>query len=135
MAKVSGIVTLDGQPVEGATVTFTPKGGGPTSFGITGTDGSFVMKTGSGRDGAAVAEHQVAVILSMVAGGTAAQAKPDDLAPAMSNEVGGGGAAKVIPPRTVWLVPEKYSKPESSGLTATVPSGGLSGHKIELTKK
>ncbi|HVJ66442.1 MAG TPA: carboxypeptidase-like regulatory domain-containing protein [Caulifigura sp.] len=138
IAKVSGVVTLDGAPVEGATVTFQPKAAGPTSFAITNPDGTFTMRTGSGREGAAVGDHMVGVSLSITAGGSAPQGggSQNDLAPVMQNELqsSGGGAAKVVAPRTVWLVPERYSKAESSGITVTVPSGGLTGHKIELKK-
>jgi hypothetical protein len=135
LAKVTGIVTLDGKPIEGATVIFQPKSPGPTSFGVTGPDGSFSIRTGSGRDGAAVGDHMVGVSLSMVAGAPSA-GSADDLAPPIASEVAGTAqAAKASAgPRVVWLVPEKYSKPESSGLTATVPSGGLTDYKLDLKK-
>ncbi len=135
LAPVTGVVTLDGKPVDGATVVFSPKGEAPMSMAITGMDGKFELKTGSGRPGAAVGDHGVGVILSLTTGGSPPPTSDDGLAPLLPSEAAGGQAvAKHVPPRTVWMVPEKYSKPESSGLTATVPSGGLADYKLELKK-
>jgi hypothetical protein len=135
LAPVTGVVTLDGKAVDGATVVFSPKGNAPMSMAITDLQGKFTLKTGSGRAGAAVGDHAIGVILSMTTGGSPPPQSGDGLAPPLASELGGGQAVqKYIPPRTVWIVPEKYSKPESSGLTVTVPSGGLTDHKLELKK-
>ncbi|QDT54333.1 hypothetical protein Pan44_23620 [Caulifigura coniformis] len=135
LAPVTGAVTLDGRPVDGATVVFSPKGEAPMSMAITDLNGKFELKTGSGRPGAAVGDHGIAVVLSITSGGSPPPVSPDGLAPLTPSEAGGGQVvAKHVAPRTVWMVPEKYSKPESSGLTATVPSGGLTDYKLELKK-
>jgi hypothetical protein len=137
LAPVTGVVTLDGKAVDGATIIFSPKGNAPLSTAITDLQGKFTMKTGSGRPGAAVGDHAVGVALSMTAGGSGPPPSSDGLAPPLPSELSGSQAAaqqKYVPPRTVWVVPEKYSKPESSGLTVTVPSGGLTDHKLELKK-
>ena len=129
-------MTLDGKAVDGATVIFSPKGQAPMSMAITDLQGKFTLKTGSGKPGAAVGDHGIGVALSLTAGGSGPPPSNDGLAPPLPSELGGSQAAqqKYVPPRTVWVVPEKYSKPESSGLTVTVPSGGLTDHKLELKK-
>jgi hypothetical protein len=136
LAPVSGILTLDAKPIEGATVVFTPKGDGTMSMATTDPAGKFVMKTGSGRNGAVVGDHSISVTLTMTTGGSKATTETSDgLAPPLANELQTGSAAKAaVPPRTVFLVPEKYGSPSSSGLSVTVPSGGLSDYKLELKK-
>ncbi len=129
-APVSGVVTLDGKPVEGAAIIFSPKKEGTMSMAISDADGKFVMKSGSGRKGAAVGDHNVTVNLSV---STEAEVKTTDdgLAPAMPNELG-SDVPKPKPARVGFIVPERYSKP--GALSVTVPAGGLSGHKLELKK-
>ena len=100
--------------------------------------GRYEMRTGSGRQGAVVGEHSVTVQLALAppTGPTDAPGRIDEgLAPPLAQESGGSGAA--APKRTAkttFVVPEKYSKAETSGLTATVPDGGLSDYEINLTK-
>src|SRR5262249_36492736 len=51
--RVKGVVTLDGNPVQGATVTFIPDGrSGQSATGITQEDGSFRLTTLKENDGA-----------------------------------------------------------------------------------
>jgi hypothetical protein len=130
-AKVTGVVTLDSKPVEGATVTFAPKGKGSMSMGLTDAEGKFELKTATGKTGAAVGDHDVLVALSITLGKPAAEAKPEDLAPAFDAQ--GRPEGTEAGPVTRWIVPEKYSKP--GALKATVPSGGLIDHKLDLTSK
>ncbi len=63
-APVSGQVTLDGEPVENATVTFTPIGGaselGPGSTGRTDAAGNYSLElVGEESPGAIVGTHRV----------------------------------------------------------------------------
>ncbi len=44
-ASVSGVVTLDGGPLERGTVGFAPTGGGMRAAGIIQSDGSYTLKT------------------------------------------------------------------------------------------
>ena len=60
VAKVSGIVTYKGQPVEGAEVTFTPETGNP-ALGITGADGRFEPTTYDAGDGAVPGKHKITI--------------------------------------------------------------------------
>ncbi|MEW4561764.1 hypothetical protein AB1K70_04520 [Bremerella sp. JC770] len=62
---VSGMVTLDGEPLKTARVIFTPerKGDsaivGPISFCITDDQGQFALNTTSGKPGAMIGNHKV----------------------------------------------------------------------------
>src|SRR5687767_5188166 len=67
---VSGTVTLDGKPVEGATVTFHLVGDdteGRPATGQTDKTGTFRLTTG-GEDGARPGEYKVVVVKSVLAG-------------------------------------------------------------------
>lgn len=130
IVPVSGMVIFEGNPIEGATVVFTPKKEGAMSMAMTDQDGKFVMRTGSGRNGAAVGEHDVTVILSVTAPETG-KTTEDGLAPAMPNELG-PDAPKPKPAKVGFFIPERYSKP--GALSVTVPSSGLTEHKLELKK-
>jgi hypothetical protein len=129
-AKVSGVVLLDGKPVENATVTFSPKEKGAISVGITNPEGQFTMKTVTGRAGAVVGDHDVMVALNITFGDETSTIQPGDLAPPQAGEPG------YVAPKasgTRWIIAEKYSKPGL--LKATVPAGGLTDHKLEVTAK
>lgn len=57
---VTGVVTLDGQPLADARVTFQPHVGSP-SAGTTDTSGRYELRYTRTRMGAAVGEHQVSI--------------------------------------------------------------------------
>jgi len=62
--KVSGKVTLGGQPLPNASVTFTPSDGSP-SFGLTDAEGKYNLVWGQQRgkriEGAQIGEHSVTI--------------------------------------------------------------------------
>jgi len=51
---VTGVVTINGEPVEGASVTFAPAEGGRSAFGSTGADGSYELDYTPGDKGAKI---------------------------------------------------------------------------------
>jgi hypothetical protein len=65
-ANVTGKVTLDGQPVTGGEVLFSPlaangeKSAGKSGVGKVAADGSFAVSTYGNGDGAVVGKHRVA---------------------------------------------------------------------------
>jgi hypothetical protein len=67
IVPVSGQVTLDGDPVAEATVSFEPVGEGnepqlgPGSFGVTDAEGRYTLETVDRRRGAVVGEHRVTI--------------------------------------------------------------------------
>ena len=60
LGKVSGIVLLDGNPVSGATVEFTPDEGS-TSYGITNGKGDYTLQYLPDRPGAVTGHHTVRI--------------------------------------------------------------------------
>jgi hypothetical protein len=114
LAPVSGVVTYKGSPVEGATVTFSPQGAGRAAAGTTGADGRFTLTTLQPGDGAMPGEYGVAV--SKVK--TISQELSNEEMQKYIEEHGGPP-----PTETQSLLPEKYARADSSGLTATVKEG------------
>lgn len=120
---VTGKVTLDGAPIKGATVTFSPVegGGGKAAAGIADADGLFKLSDmGSGTEGAVAGEYQVGVLWF----------KPSPDSSNATGESGGGESvqkddaksrAGVSGPDS--LLPTAYQDPKTSGLTATVVKG------------
>ena len=126
-APVSGTVTYNGNAVEGATVTLQPAAGSTDLKPATGTtdaSGNFTVQTFvSGADFAAGAmPGDYAVTVTKQSGTT--------MTPEQMLEAGQPGAT---PDEPASELPEKYSDPSTSGLTATVGPGGVSDLKLELT--
>jgi hypothetical protein len=65
LGTVSGVVTLDGQPLPNAVVNFTPTGEGRPSTAETDEEGRYSLIYLQGVDGAIVGEHVVSVELIM----------------------------------------------------------------------
>ncbi len=60
LAPVTGKVTLDGEPLEGAQVEFNPMQGNP-SYGTTDGQGNYVLKYTKDKPGAVVGSHVVRI--------------------------------------------------------------------------
>lgn len=107
---VSGTVTLDGKPAAGAQVMLIPEDGGRPAEGTTDDSGGFNLRTFEASDGALPGRHAVTVVSRRISGVNAdADGLEGDVAP---------GGVKVE-----WLVPQRYSDPKTSGLTAEVVKG------------
>jgi hypothetical protein len=63
---VTGTVTKGGQPVAGATVTFNPVDGGPSSAGRTNDEGKFALVSQMGKAGAVAGTHKATVAKAQV---------------------------------------------------------------------
>lgn len=117
VVPVSGTVTLDGQPLAGASVSFQPTGSaatpGPGSTAVTDAGGRYVLKTAetAQRTGAVVGNHVVRI--------SAAQdqraADDDSQRPAAKDPV-----------------PAQY---RDQGVPFTVPAGGTDKADFPLTSK
>jgi hypothetical protein len=100
---VAGTVTIDGQPLAKAMLTFYPPSGRP-SYAKTDAGGAFRLACFEESDGAQLGAHRVSV--------TAVE-QPD-------------------PSTMKWLAPKKYSDPNRSGLRYTIDQA-TEDLKIELT--
>jgi hypothetical protein len=118
LGTVSGRVTFDGQPVTIGTVRFWPQSGRPAT-GELDAEGYYQLKTFVEGDGALVGTHAVTIEALEVVG---AAPQVDSLEQEMQ-VFSDPATARVKAQRIQWLVPERYSSPQTSRLTATVESG------------
>lgn len=119
MAPVKGKVLLDNAPIEGAAVMFVPSGGGRPALGSTNAAGEFELMTFATGDGALLGEHKVSITKKEISGVVSEDGLSGSVAP-------GGIQEK-------WIVPERYSQAETSGLTAKVERG-MQPIEFKLTK-
>jgi hypothetical protein len=121
LGKVSGRVTFKGKPVPTGTIMFHPDEG-PTAVGAIGPDGTYTLTTVKPGDGAIVGSHRVTIQATTVGPGSLAD--PKSFEEEMQLAQRKDPKAKVLVPGQVeWIVPEKYSRPDTTNLTATVQSG------------
>jgi hypothetical protein len=103
MAPVSGVVTYQGKPVPKGTITFVPLAKeGRNAIGELDSQGHYTLQTEEPGDGALLGDYQVTIA-----------AREDPILDYIPK--------KPVKPKL--LVPEKYGKPDTSGLKATVKSG------------
>lgn len=104
LTPVNGVVTLEGEPLEGAVVLFQPEEGGKPATGLTDAAGAFTLTTFEPGDGAQVGVNSVAIT--------------KELPSTSSADVEEGEITDVelgTPPR--------YASPMLSGLTIDVQKG------------
>ncbi len=100
-----GLLTLDGQPVAGASIVFMPQGGGRPALGRTDQGGRYTLTTFEKGDGAPPGAYSVAISLERMG--------PND--------------------ELESLLPRKYARPETSGLVVEVSPRGSNEFSFELT--
>lgn len=119
LVPVSGKVTLNGQPLSGAHVTFLPTGEtrGTGADGRTDAEGVFQLKARHRGPGAVAGTYKV-VISKMV--------KPDgsDITPEDATPPVLSGAKEILP--------GQYSSHAAATLTASIPQEGTSDLKFEI---
>jgi hypothetical protein len=113
----SGVVTLDGKPVDGAQVVLVPAGEGTTgAFGVTNSSGRFELRAYAEKPGAIPGEYKAQVSKTI-------EVK-------LKGSVDGGDAV-----RFDYAVPGKYTGAKTSGLTVTIPDSGNRDINLALTSK
>jgi hypothetical protein len=113
LSPVSGKVTYNGEPLDGATVTFVAADGG-VATGITDAQGTFTLITGANA-GAAKGSYKVTirkVAEREVPEGMKGETDPTKMMSMMMK-------GKSIPEPSS-LIPARYGDPNASGLTAEV---------------
>jgi hypothetical protein len=116
IGRVTGEVTFKSKNVPEGTVTFYPVLGGRPAIGRIQPDGVYRLSTFASGDGAVLGDYTVAIEAKHVASSAPA---PKSLEEELAQE----GATVPIRTTIEWLVPERYSSAESSGLTAVVNGG------------
>jgi len=148
---VEGMVTLDGTPVEGVTVTFKPAGGaGLMAFGLSRADGRFTLNaTRGGKAGAGTAVGDYAVTLIKTKGGyeivegptapeTPSTPPPDIETAKAEYEKWAREQAQRKPrplPPVEYLIPKAYGDEKTSGFKATVKKGRNRGDAFRFDLK
>jgi hypothetical protein len=127
---VSGTVTFNGAPLEGADVILhTTSEGGHNASGRTDSQGKFTLSTyispSENPEGALPGSYKVSISKMEASTGTT----PEQMMQKMATG-GGPKAAPDFEPKSA--IPEKYRDPTTSGLTATVPEGGDQAMTIDL---
>jgi hypothetical protein len=114
MHSVSGTVTMDGKPLDGASVVFNPvTEDGLLAAGKTNADGMYELRTQE-QAGAVAGSYKVTVLLTKVTGTRKNPDSDDDL-------------------KMTYIVPSTFSDPETSGLEAKVP--GPESYDFSLTTR
>ena len=84
LASVTGTVTLDGEPLEGAAVVFAPTSAGATAYGRTDAQGRYEMMFSDDEKGAWLGENIVRISTEDVGSGDS-PARPE-VVPAIYNQ-------------------------------------------------
>ncbi len=116
---VTGVVTLDGEKLEGAIVTFRPKNGTDAATGKTDHEGRFRLTTFDSNDGATAGDFVVTVT------------QYEEVIPPE------GYNSDTSPPLPApkLLTPPKYADFSKSGLAYSVSDKGKNEFEIALQKK
>jgi hypothetical protein len=129
--KLEGVVTLNDQPVPGATVTFIPTGSGPPASGLTDETGTFRLTTYNTGDGVKEGEYKVTVKVSEAGSGGGAGPDVNDPAAttkAMAEYAKKSRENKAADAKKKPVVHLNYSDAGKTPLRQQVPSDG----KVEL---
>lgn len=116
IAQVTGVVTLDDEPVEGASVSFRPIGGGRHANGSTDKEGRFHLSSYGARDGAALGKH-VVIVTKMVPSKAGAKRLERARAAGIDDSLIDTSMAEYEN-----LLPARYADPATSGLEVEVTS-------------
>jgi len=127
LVPASGVVTLDGNPIDGATIVFVPRDFNTqrNAYALTGASGSFRMTTLKDNDGVlpgtyivTVTKHEKSGTIIVIPG-------------EFDQET---GAPLTFEP-SVNRLPAVYENEASTPLEITVPKGGTKTATFELTSK
>ena len=115
---VEGVVTLDGQPVEGAIVTFQPvtEGQGTSAGGRTDASGKYTLTVTTGDGGAGAGTTPGEYMIGVTKNAVEEIGAHDENADSGGDQGVEGDAGES-------LVPLRYNNPRTSGLTGTVAPG------------
>lgn len=115
VVTAAGTLTFQGKPLEHYQVMLFPQDGRPAA-GMVDAAGKFVLGTNEPGDGAPAGSHRLAVTW---------------VGPP-STDPGQGIMEFTPPPPPKIKIPDKYTNPETSGITVEVPESGSDAIVIEL---
>ena len=129
--EASGVVTLNGDSVEGASVVAAPQDGGKyPAKALTDSDGYFELKAFPAKEGAVPGKYKVMITKTVEINADGSE-RPQADAETPEMTASGDHAA---PASGGWknALPKQYANPNDSGLTVDIPAGGITGIQFEL---
>lgn len=117
LTKVMGMVTFNGEPLSKATVALHPAEGKYAAFGRSDSNGRFTLETFDPGDGAVAGQYIVTVTKTDLEY-ESDPIEPDTKPPLYQAEQS--------------MIPDAYSMPATSGLTAAIPSSGNADINLSL---
>jgi hypothetical protein len=134
---VSGTVTLDDKPVDGARVAFTPTSttGTAAASGVTDANGRYKLTTRNPGDGALPGNYLVMISKTETGGAPASEAIKPGMSDKEKEKAAYLKAGKKADPKFTDLVPPKYKNPGTSGFKAEVTKGGKNEFDFPMTSK
>lgn len=128
---VTGKVTLDGKPVAGASITFTPVDRKEGEVAVGGTDESGMyslnLLKGEVKDGAWPGAYKVSISKEELVGGKTGDSNLEESFSSL-------GMPSGRPARAKSLIPAKYGRAMTSGLSFEVKRGEENTANFELSK-
>ena len=131
VVPVSGKVLYNGEPVEGAIVSFMGEEAPKSAVGETDAEGVFQLTTFDDNDGAVPGQHTV-TITKIQEEGPKAESQPVSKAAARNLQLGAGQVARQFAKKK-HLLPPKYADSKKSGLTRMVSADSTNDFTFELT--
>ena len=151
MHPVSGTVTLDNNPVEGATVVFASDDGKKTFAGVTDASGKYTISGSGNKDGAEAGSYKVLITKSKGMSGDASAGSADYMkhmekaAKENAKASGGPGPGPAMPPSSPTAaagankskgdLPGMYSTAGTTPFTVKVPADGPQNFDLKTDKK
>ena len=117
IGAVSGVVLIDGEPVEMASISFHPDSG-RASVGRTNDKGEYVLNYTRGKKGALIGNHKITISTRYVAETNYSPIKDDQEGPVEKS-----GADLIRSKGRKEMVPEKYRDPDKTVLSRVVEPG------------
>jgi hypothetical protein len=113
-----GSISYNGKPLDGAIIVINPKqGNSPAASSVSDADGNFDLQAFPPDPGAVAGDYSV-IVTKM--------STPEQKFSAEGSDGSSSG------PPAVSLIPKKYSRPDQSKLTVTIPAEGTESLKLEL---
>jgi len=122
LVPASGIVTLNGEPIEGVTIVFaplSPSGDARTATALSGAGGKFIVSTLDHNDGIMPGDYRVSVSKKTGVGGVDTAISGDERVAVQDSR------------QTIDYLPAKYSSGNTSDSSVSIPASG--NRNIELT--
>lgn len=126
VVPVTGVVTFQGAPVQGASVTFYPDGpGGRAAAGTTDAQGKYQLTTLNANDGATPGKYKV-MVSKMETSGLGATMTQEEQTKYLEQH------GSPPPTETKNVLPQQYSDVTATPLTATVADGDKNEFNFDL---